>query len=104
LLFPPPPDPYVRVDAIHFAEGRAVPGVAERITARLWGPEAIELARAYWCSLHPEPLRVVGSYRGVPFDEPDICHATAPWSPLWLRGMRRFQTNLMRACPQRCIH
>jgi hypothetical protein len=104
LLFPPPPDPYVRVDAIHFAEGRAVSGVAERITARLWGPEAIDGARAHWCSLHPEPLRVVGSYRGVPFDEADICHATAPWSPMGLRGMRRFQTNLTRACPQRCIH
>jgi hypothetical protein len=101
FLFPAAPDPYVRIDRIDFANGRAVDGLAERITTRLWGPEALHRARLYWCRIHDEPLLVEGTYRGERFSYPDFC---ASWTRPPLSGMRRFQANLQRHCPQRCIH
>ena len=98
-------DPYVRIDRIGFAEGRAAPGVAEGITQRLWGPEALWQARTEWCAIHREPLPVSGTWQGHPFSTENFCAPDGwPFAPIRLPGWRRFQVNLTRTCPQRCVH
>jgi hypothetical protein len=98
-------DPYVRIDRIDFAPGRAAPGVTESITKRLWAPEALWRARHSWCAVHDEPLPVAGTWRGKSFELNDLCAPDGwPFGKVWLPGMRRFQVNLERQCPQRCVH
>jgi hypothetical protein len=98
-------DPYVRIDEVSFAAGRAPDGYAASVTERLWGPDALYLARQRWCRAHREPLPLRGSYRGAPFDIPDFC-ADDGWrfARPWFPGLRRFQVNLSRTCPQPCVH
>jgi hypothetical protein len=98
-------DPYVRIEAIGFARDRVDPEYRKTITDRLWEPAALYQARDYWCGKHDEPLPVAGSYRGVPFDVPDFCAADGwPLAEPTLLGFRRFQVNLRRTCPLRCVH
>lgn len=98
-------DPYVRLDRVVFAPGRATPEASGAFVDRLWEPAALLEARARWCRTHPEPLEVELSYQGRHFRIPDLC-ADGAW-PLGeppLRGFRRFQTSLTRDCRQRCGH
>jgi hypothetical protein len=98
-------DPYVRIERIAFAPGRAAPGVAESIVARLWGPEALARAREGWCRVHREPLALVADHRGERHVVDDFCAPEGwPFGAVWLRGLRRWQVNLGRACPEPCIH
>jgi hypothetical protein len=108
LLFPEAlrgPDPYVRLERIDFAAGRATEGARAAFMDRLWEPTALRGARARWCRTHPEPLSAELRYRGTTFQVANLC-ASDGWplpEPL-LPGLRRFQTNLTRTCPQRCGH
>jgi hypothetical protein len=98
-------DPYVRLDDVGFAPHRASPLLRASVTERLWGPEALYRARARWCSVHKEPLRVRGSHDGRAFDVRDFCADDGwPLAAPWLPGTRRFQVNLLRRCPQACVH
>jgi hypothetical protein len=108
LLFPEAlraSDPYVRIDEVAFAPHRAGPAIRAAALARLWSLDALWRERARWCAVHREPLPLAGSYRGEPFEAADFC-ADDGWSlpRPWLTGMRRFQVNLSRDCPQACVH
>ncbi len=104
LFIPVWVDPYVRLDDVQFAPGRAAPGVAERARARLWGPEALYRARQEWCAIHDEPLPATLVVRGERIVVEDMCRDPWPLGEPPLAGMRRFQRNLLRPCKQRCIH
>lgn len=98
-------DPYVRLERIAFAAGRATPDAARAFSERLWEPSALYEARARWCRTHPEPLLVAGSYDGVEFEREDFC-AEGGWplrEPV-LPGLRLFQVNITRTCQKRCLH
>jgi hypothetical protein len=105
LLFPEAlaTDPYVRLDALEVAPHRADEQTLAAITERLWDVRALYLARQSWCRVHTEPLPARGTYRGRPFATDDICAEWPLPSPA-LAGFRRFQINLKRACPIRCLH
>ncbi|MCA9625256.1 MAG: hypothetical protein KC731_39810, partial [Myxococcales bacterium] len=107
LLFPEAlrlADPYVVVDRIDFAPGRADPAYADTVTERLWSIAALERAREHWCKKHPEPLAMEGRHEGRAFAVADLCKEGLPFATPWFAGMRRFQVNLTRHCPQRCVH
>ena len=106
LLFPESlrgHDPYVRVEHIEFAAGRAEPNVSALVGARLWSPEALYRARQRWCARHPEALPVLLRFHDEELEVGNLC-VEWPLDRPWLGGMRRFQSNLTRACPQRCVH
>jgi hypothetical protein len=96
-------DPYVRLDTIDFADHRADPPTREAITERLWDLRALYEARTAWCRVHEEPLPAHGTFRGRTFTTGDLC-SDWPLPEPSLSGFRRFQVNLKRACPQRCLH
>ena len=51
------------------------------------------------CDHGAAPLRLTGSYRGQPLHVADACAEGLPEGAAGL-----FQSNLLRECPQRCIH
>lgn len=108
LLFPESArlfDPYVRIDSIGFKAHRATAGSAAHVTARLWSVSALWRARQRWCRVHTEALPMAGMHDGRSFTVTDFCGETGwVFGEPRMSGMRRFQTNLMRKCPQRCIH
>lgn len=96
-------DPYVRIDALLVAENRADERTLTAIHERLWDVRALHQAKKGWCRIHTEPLPMRGTYRGRPFATDDVCE-TWPLPEPALTGFRRFQVNLKRACPTRCLH
>jgi hypothetical protein len=108
LLFPDAlrvSDPYVRIDTIRFAAGRATSTSAAYITSRLWSVAGLHRARTRWCGKHPEPIALGGSHAGQSFAIDHFCAPEGwPWGEVRLQHMRRFQRNLRRKCAQRCIH
>jgi hypothetical protein len=108
LIMPPSlrlSDPYVRVEDIHFAPGRAAPGFEDEVKGRLWSSTALWRARDHWCSKHAEPLPVTLIHHGARRVIADFCAPAGwPWPRPWLPGMRRFQVNLTTSCPQACVH
>ncbi len=98
-----PHDPYVRIDDIQFAPHRAPPEKRHAVTERLWSLSALHRARSIWCHIHIEPLPLRGTFRGIEFSTDDFC-TDWPLPQPTLKTMRRFQVNLNRTCPQRCLH
>lgn len=98
-------DPYVRLDAVHFAPERADAATRAAIEARLWEIGALYRARRDWCAIHTEALPLRGRYRGRRFATDDLCARDGwPLPEPSLLGFRRFQINLTENCPQRCLH
>ena len=85
----------------------------ERIMAeQLWNPPQIRQMQRNWCKQSVRPLYIRGTYRGREFVFEDLCNPESPW-PFEDDGVLnieifpdflRFQKNLMRECPQTCIH
>lgn len=95
-------EPYVRLDDVRVHGDVPAPeALAALATERLWHPASVRAAIARWCAAGAGPLTLDLRYRGVRRHFEDACRADLglPDQP---RGL--FQTNLERACPQRCIH
>lgn len=102
---------YVRIDVGYFGEpGRLVE--YEKIMAeQLWNPPQIRQMQRNWCKHPVRPFYVHGTFRGRPFEIQDLCSATdLPFEDDGFFGIEifpdflRYQKNLMRECPQACIH
>ncbi|MBX3251145.1 MAG: hypothetical protein KF901_28470 [Myxococcales bacterium] len=95
-------DPYVRVS--RFDAGGAIRGPAalsEHVRERLWHPASFRAALTRYCAAGAAPLALELTYRGAQHATRDACAAPPPL-PSQAEGL--FQTNLLRECPQRCIH
>jgi hypothetical protein len=102
---------YVRIDVGYFGEpGRLVE--YEKIMAeQLWNPPQIRQMQRNWCKHPVRPFYIQGTFRGLQFEIPDLCSATDfPFEDDGFFGVEifpdflRYQKNLMRECPQACIH
>jgi hypothetical protein len=94
-------DPYVRIDVADVPEPSA--DAAPWLERVLWNRRSLTEAREELCRRTSGPIAVRGTFRGRSFAVEDVC---ADWllgdDPL--PGVARYQANLIRECPQACIH
>lgn len=100
-------DPYIRIDRASFGDGLR-PARARTVEATLWNVAALHTMRRNWCIPELRPIRYGGTWRGRPFEIPDLCADdwldALPGADRWPAGFQRFQKNLLRACPTACVH
>ena len=98
-------DDYVRAEAAWFGEPGRLPEYEQIVREQLWSPPQMLQMRRNWCKPALRPFYMRGTYRGAPFVIEDICDTREPWpfQPLFPDYLR-FQKNLLRTCPQTCIH
>ncbi len=104
-------DEYVRIDEVYFGEPGAIPDYEQTVRRQLWSPPRIRQMRRNWCRPEIRPLYLRGTHLGEPFEIDDLCAGEPlPFGEGRLFGeavfgdFLRFQKNLERDCPQRCIH
>lgn len=107
-------DPYLRIDVARVgpASPRSFARYEEILTTTLWPPSSLALIQRNWCRPHTRPITLAGTYRGRPFEVPDLCAPDATWpqdvgvlgGDAWFSGFLRLQKNLVRECPTACIH
>lgn len=106
-------DDYIRVDAVHFIAPGVDPTYEKLLRTHLWSPPQLRQMQRNWCSPARRPFMLSGTWRGRPFVIDDLCAIgpnELPFEGAGFLGVElfpnaiRFQKNLQRACPQRCIH
>jgi hypothetical protein len=105
-------DDYVRVDEAWFGEPGALEEYEQIVLEQLWSPPQIRQMRRNWCRREIRPFHMHGTYRGREWTIDDLCDESEPWpfEDAGIFGVElfgdylRFQKNLMRECPQTCIH
>lgn len=102
---------YVRVDEVYFVEPGAVEEYEGIVMEQLWSPPQILQMRRNWCRDELRPFYMSGTFRGRVFTIEDVCEEKPlpfPDDGVFDREVftdfLRFQKNLMKECPQRCIH
>jgi hypothetical protein len=104
-------DDYLRVDEVYFAAPGRVADYEKIVLEQLWSPPQVRQMRRNWCRDEVRPFYLRGTFRGREFVIEDVCAGEA--LPFWDDGIfgvelfgdyLRFQKNLMRECPQACIH
>lgn len=110
---------YIRFDTAMFYEPGAIPEYEQIVLEQLWSPPQLRQMRRNWCREEVRPFALTGTYRGRAFAIDDLCdpdftlRASDPRWPFADDGMfgvelfpdyLRFQKNLLRECPQSCIH
>jgi hypothetical protein len=108
LLFPESMraiEPYVRIDEVELGDISGREELEAQVTETLFSPAQLRTESRSWCAHGAAPVRVRGTYQGRAFESPDLCDEDAwPLPEPALPGLRRYQTNLPRPCPHRCIH
>jgi len=104
-------DPYIRFEDVYFGEPGRDPEYEQVVLEQLWSPPQIRQMRRNWCSPENRPFYLAGTYNGEPFEIEDVCAGEPlPFGEFRVFGVAifgdflRFQKNLMRGCPQTCIH
>ena len=108
-------DEYIRVDRAHFGAPRRLPEYEAVMTEHLWSPPQLRQMIRNWCPDTHRPFYLEGKWRGDSFVIEDLCahEADATITPFDKAGVfgteifpdfLRFQKNLKRQCPQKCIH
>ena len=104
-------DPYIRFDDVYFGEPGRDPEYEKIVLRQLWSPPQIRQMRRNWCMSDNRPFYLAGTYKGESFEIADLCAGKplpfGEWRPFGVAvfgDFLRFQKNLMRECPQQCIH
>jgi|GEM_PF-1024408 len=106
-------DDYIRVDRAYFNAPGAIPDYENIVTEQLWSPPQLRQMQRNWCKPSARPFYLEGTWRGEHFVIEDLCalgHDELPFEGAGAFGVElfpnalRFQKNLERACPQKCIH
>lgn len=105
-------DDYVRVDRVVFGRPGNIPDYEQTVLEQLWSPPQFRQMRRNWCRPEIRPFALEGEFRGRRFAIHDLCDDASPWpfeddgifGVELFDGYLRFQKNLLRACPQACIH
>jgi hypothetical protein len=96
-------EPYVRIDEAEPGDVAGREELSAQILGGLYGLGQLRHASRSWCASGAAPLRAAGTYEGRAFRTDDLC-SDWPLPEPTLPGLRRFQANLARDCPQLCIH
>lgn len=104
-------DPYLRIDEAQLGDAER-PLKVRVLKEQLWGWAALNAIRRNWCSPVTSPLRLVGTWSGVPFVIEDLCAPDGlsalreehPFKTSLPSGWQRLQKNLSRRCDQACLH
>ena len=105
-------DDYVRVEEVFFGAPGRVEEYERIVLEQLWSPPQIRQMRRNWCRPEVRPFHMRGTFRGRVWEVGDLCDDSEAW-PFEDDGVfgvelfpeyLRFQKNLMRECPQECIH
>jgi hypothetical protein len=104
-------DDYIRVAEVYFGAAGRVADYEKIVLEQLWSPPQVRQMRRNWCRDEVRPFYLRGAYRGRKFVIEDVCAGQAlPFGDDGVFGVEifgdylRFQKNLMRECPQTCIH
>lgn len=105
-------DPYIRVDDVYLGAPGRLPRYESIVLDQLWNPPMIRQMQKHWCRAETRPFYLAGSYKNRLFQIPDLCDLTQPlpfedagfFGPELFPEHLRFQRNLPRQCPARCIH
>ena len=103
---------YVRVDTVWFGTPSQNREYETIVKTHLWSPPQLAQMQRNWCPPHNRPFVLGGSWRGERFLIKDVCEAGSLEvfrgdgivGVNLFGGYLRFQKNLLRACPQACIH
>ena len=104
---------YIRVDRAYFRAPGAIPEYEAIVTEQLWSPPQLRQMQRNWCKASSRPFRLEGTWREEDFVIEDLCALgpdELPFEGAGAFGIElfpnalRFQKNLKRACPQKCIH
>jgi hypothetical protein len=102
---------YVRIDTVWFGEPGRVEEYEGIVLEQLWSPPQMLQMRRNWCRDEIRPLHIEGTFRGRRFTVEDLCTDEPLPFPddgifdvALFPDFLRYQKNLMRECPQRCIH
>ena len=103
---------YVRIERAWLGAPGRHEATEKTLRVHLWSPPQLRQIRRNWCKPSTRPLRLEGTWRQQPFVLEDLCDEGGPW-PFEGAGFfgveifgdyLRFQKNLERTCPQKCIH
>lgn len=106
-------DDYIRIDRAYFNTPGAIPDYEAIVTSQLWSPPQLRQMQRNWCKPSARPFYIEGTWRGEVFEIKDLCalaHDELPFEGAGAFGIElfpnalRFQKNLERTCPQKCIH
>ncbi len=102
---------YVRIDTVWFEEPGKIEEYENIVLEQLWSPPQILQMRRNWCRDEIRPFHISGTFRGRRFTVEDVCiEEPLPFPDDGIFDVSvfpdflRYQKNLMRECPQRCIH
>lgn len=105
-------DDYIRIDDAYLHHRDHRPKTVHHLKTHLWSPPQLRQMQRNWCPSGNRPFYLRGTYRGQTFEIQDVCDTkrALPFSndgvfkinlfPDYLR----YQKNLVRTCPQPCIH
>jgi len=102
---------YIRIETGYFGKPGVIPEYEKIMTDQLWNGPQIRQMKRNWCGHKVRPFYIEGTFRGRQFVIPDLCSAEElPFHDDGFFGVEifpdflRYQKNLMRECPQACIH
>lgn len=102
---------YIRIEEGYFGKPGVLPEYEKIMRDQLWNGPQIRQMKRNWCGHKVRPFYIEGTFRGRQFVIPDLCSAEElPFHDDGFFGVEifpdflRYQKNLMRECPQACIH
>ncbi len=103
---------YIRVDDARVGRAPALRDpdarewrVEKHLVQTLWNTESLALAKKGWCKAGLAPLHLRGTWLGRSFATDDLCAPGGwPFGDALFPRYRAFQANLVRKCPQKCVH
>ena len=105
-------DRYIRIDQGYFGAPGRIPRYEAILTDQLWNGTMVRQMQKNWCRPNTRPFYIAGTYRDRSFEIADLCAEDLPWpfADDGIFGVELFpeailfQRNLLRECPQRCMH
>lgn len=95
-------EPYVRIERASLSGTGHDDDMEAVFLDGLWNPESLDLAREQLCRRGAR-VELAGTWTDRRFAF-DLCSRDWPFGEAVLPRFRRYQWNLHRECPQRCVH
>lgn len=104
-------DDYIRIDHAYLREPGFIEEYENILKDQLWNPVQMRQMRRNWCKPKLRPIYIEAQFRHETYVIQDLCddqelpfHGDGILGIELFKNSLRFQKNLMRECPQACIH